>query len=136
MSKLLSRSEARLKSAEYEWGMRNYDDAFIDSACFDLQQSMEFALKYLIEMKGERYITVHDLNAHLNKIAKLGITHPVFEKIRLKVYTYNSWETESRYKDSFVPLAADVEEAIQLCHDLIDYIKNDSCGSVKKSDAF
>lgn len=98
----------------------------MDLTCFDLQQSMEFALKYLIEMNGERYVTTHDLNAQLNKIDKMNIHDPVLEKVRLKSYVYNSWETESRYKDSFMPLAADVEEAISVCKELILFVESNT----------
>lgn len=126
MSKLLSRSSARLSSAKSNWDKRNYDDAYVDLTCFDLKQSMEFALKYLIEMNGERYVTTHDLNAQLNKIDKMNIHDPVLEKVRLKSYVYNSWETESRYKDSFIPLAADVEEAISVCKELILFVESNT----------
>lgn len=37
MSKLLSRSSARLSSAKSNWDKRNYDDAYVDLTCFDLQ---------------------------------------------------------------------------------------------------
>lgn len=42
MSKLFGRGRVRLVSAKANWSHRLEDDAYIDAACFDLQQSMGF----------------------------------------------------------------------------------------------
>ena len=39
------------------------DDAYIDECCFNLQQVVEFTLKYIVEMSGEEYIENHDIRA-------------------------------------------------------------------------
>lgn len=52
MSKLLHRAHTKLALAQYSIERINEDDAFLDSACFEIQQSIEFALKYWIELSG------------------------------------------------------------------------------------
>lgn len=122
MSKLFSRAKTRLQTAKYSWKMRREDDSYVDAACFDLQQCMEFCLKTLVELNNESYVQNHDLRAQLNKLAKIGVNFPVFEKIAQNASTFNSWETESRYKDSFVALSQDVELAFQICEELIQNV--------------
>lgn len=123
MSKLFNRGKIRFQSAQANWNHRLEDDAFVDAACFDLQQAIEFILKYLVEMQGEAFIRNHDLNAQLNKLARLGIWAPVLEKIKSKAYIFNSWETETRYKDNFVALNSDVIEAFEICEELIQFVE-------------
>ena len=125
MSKLYSRAKVRLHSAENNWKMRKEDDAYIDVACFDLQQSIEFSLKALVELHGESYAQNHDLRAQLNKLAKLNVNYDVFQKIAQNASTFNSWETESRYKDSFIALEKDVQLAIQISRELLAIVEKE-----------
>lgn len=123
MSKLFKRAKSCLYTAKCCWQMRKEDDAFVDKACFDLQQCMEFCLKALVELNGETYVQNHDLRAQLNKLNKKGVNLPVFVEIAQNAATFNSWETESRYKDSFVALSQDVDLAFRICEDLITEIE-------------
>ena len=71
MSKLLARAKAKKSSAENSYNNMSLDDAYIDECCFNLQQAIEFTLKYLVEMSGERYIENHDIRAQINKLNKI-----------------------------------------------------------------
>jgi HEPN domain-containing protein len=53
MSKLLARAKAKRTNAENNYNYMSIDDAYIDECCFNLQQAIEFSLKYLVEMYGE-----------------------------------------------------------------------------------
>lgn len=72
----------------------------------------------------------HDLNAQLNSLKRLKVYYKVFDAIRDRAYVFNSWETETRYKDSFIALSEDVELAIQICEELIQIIES---GYITKS---
>ena len=129
MSKLLARAKAKLFSAENSYNYISLDDAYVDECCFNLQQSIEFALKYLVEMHGENFVENHDIRAQINKLKKLDVYIPCEEKLRYLASTINSWEVETRYNDNFVALLEDIEDVRKIASELIDY-----CDSLVKSE--
>lgn len=111
MSKLLSRAKVSLENAEHNYRLIKEDDCYLDACCYNLQQAIEFSLKFLVEMTGQQYAENHDIRANINILNKVDY-HISYEKeIRGMASTLYSWETESRYKDSFVAIIADVEDA-------------------------
>lgn len=120
MSKLLSRAEVSLENAEHNYGRIHIDDSYLDACCYNLQQSIEFSLKFLVEMTGQQYAENHDIRANINILNKAGY-HVNYEKeLRNMASTLYSWETESRYKDSFVAVIEDVEEAFLYARAVLD----------------
>ena len=111
MSKLLSRAEVAFENAEHNYGKIDIDDCYLDACCYNLQQCIEFSLKFLVEMMGQQYAENHDIRANINILNKADY-HVNYEKeLRRMASTLYSWETESRYRDSFVAVMEDVEEA-------------------------
>ena len=55
MSKLLARAKVRLKNAQNDYYYLSVDDAYVDDCCYNLQQCIEYCLKYIVELK-ERMI--------------------------------------------------------------------------------
>lgn len=111
MSKLLSRAEVALENAEHNFGRIQIDDCYLDACCYNLQQSIEFSLKFIVEMKGESYAENHDIRANINILNRVEY-HVSYEKeLRNMASTLYSWETESRYRDSFVAVIEDVKDA-------------------------
>lgn len=129
MSKLLARARAKMFSAENSYNYISLDDAYVDECCFNLQLSIEFALKYLVEMHGENFVENHDIRAQINKLKKLDVYIPCEEKLRYLASTINSWEVETRYNDNFVALLEDIEDVRKIASELIDY-----CDSLVKSE--
>ena len=121
MSKLLARAKAKRSSAENSYNNMSIDDAYVDECCFNLQQVIEFSLKYLVEMAGENYVETHDIRAQMNKLKKLGKFIPCEEKLRLLASTINSWEVETRYNDNFVALLEDINDVKKIADELIEY---------------
>ena len=121
MSKLLARAKAKRESANHSYNNMSIDDAYIDECCFNLQQVIEFSLKYLVEMAGEHYIENHDIRAQMNILKRLNKFIPCEEKLRYMASTINSWEVDTRYNDNFVALLEDIDEAREIADELIDY---------------
>ena len=121
MSKLLARAKVKRANAENNYMRISEDDAFLDDCCYNLQQAIEFTLKYIVELNGCNYMETHDLRPQLNKLKSLGVEIPNAEKIRRMASTLNSWEAESRYNDEFTSLIEDVDEAMELADELIAY---------------
>lgn len=121
MSKLLARAKAKKFSADNSYNYISVDDAYIDECCFNLQQVIEFTLKYMVEMNGEQYIENHDIRAQMNMLKKMDIYIPCEEQLRLLASTINSWAVETRYNDNFVALLEDIDEVRSIAAQLIDY---------------
>ena len=100
------------------------DDAFTDDCCYNLQQAIEMALKAIVELNGLAIAENHGLRANLNVLNRADIIIPRQEEIRSMASTLYSWETETRYKDSFVALKEDIEEARVIAKDIISYAES------------
>lgn len=124
MSKLLGRAKTKLHNVHNNYNLMQTDDCYIDDCCYNLQQTIEMALKYLVELKGQEYITNHSIRAQLNILEK---TDPDFlpkdltQKLRTIAPTLEAWEAETRYLDSFVGLKADIDEALTLAEALVQF---------------
>ena len=121
MSKLLARARIKHINAENDYRHISEDDAYLDDCCYNLQQTIEFCLKYIVELNGEGYVENHDVRAQLNKLKSMGVVFPFSDDIRRLASVLNSWEAETRYNDSFTSLIEDVEDARQLADRLLEY---------------
>ena len=122
MSKLLSRSKIALEHARADYSKIDSNDCYLDSCCFHLQQAIEFLLKGIVEMHGAQYAENHDIRANLNILDRLDIEIPCEKDLRLMASTLYSWETESRYKESFIAAIKDVDEVFRIAEELFGYI--------------
>lgn len=121
MSKLLARAKAKRSNVINSYQQMSLDDAYIDECCYNLQQGIEFCLKYVVEMLGESYVETHDIRAQLNMLKKLNVEIPCEKELRMLASTLNSWEAETRYNDNFVALIEDIDDAIIILDKLISY---------------
>lgn len=121
MSKLLARAKVKRENAEHDYHRLSVDDAFVDDCCYNLQQAIEMSLKYIVEMNGENYVENHDVRAQLNKLRDMEVDFPYARDVRHMAATLNSWQTESRYNDSFVGLIEDIDDARAIADEIIEY---------------
>ena len=121
MSKLLSRSKISLEHAKTDYLKINTNDCYMDSCCFHLQQAIEFLLKGIVEMNGAAYAENHDVRANLNILNRIGVEIPCEKELRVLSSTLYSWETESRYKDSFIAATKDIDEVFEIAEKLSGY---------------
>lgn len=121
MSKLLARAKVKFINAQNDYYRLSEDDAYADDCCYNLQQTIEYCLKYIVEINGENYVESHDLRAQLNKLKNMNIDLPFADDARHLASTINSWEVETRYNDDFIALKDDIDEVIPLAGKIIDY---------------
>ena len=122
MSKLLSRSKIALEHAKADYEKIDSNDCYLDYCCFHLQQCIEFLLKGIVEMHGAQYAENHDIRANLNILNRLNIDIPCEKDLRILASTLYSWETESRYKESFIAAIKDIDEVFKIAEILLSYI--------------
>lgn len=121
MSKLLARAKVKYRNALNDYYQLSQDDAYVDDCCYNLQQCIEYCLKYIVELNGENYVENHDVRAQLNKLKELKVKLPFEESIRKNASLLNSWEAESRYNDDFVALIEDINDIKLLAKQIVDY---------------
>lgn len=121
MSKLLRRAKARFESAKMQYSRISEDDAYLDMCCFDLQQVLEFSLKYIVESSGSRYKVGHNLLLQLTDIEQLGIEIPDKSFYLSNASIINTWETQTRYFDDFTAVISLVDEIIEKIPALFDF---------------
>lgn len=119
MSKLLDRAIVALDNAEHNYSRIQYNDCYLDACCYNLQQAIEFALKFLVEMTGQSYAENHDIRANLNILNRVDYHVSNEKELKNMASTLYSWETESRYKESFVAVLDDIELAFGLAKSLV-----------------
>lgn len=125
MSKLFSRSKMCLKSANYALSQLTNEDAALDNACFQLQQSLEFAIKYIFEVSTGNHPwghSIEELICTLENTIDIPAELAVFKG---KAKTYTAWERDSRYLDSFVATVSDAKECAERLEDLHMYIEHE-----------
>lgn len=76
-------------------------------------------------MNGLMYAENHDVRANLNILSRNNISIPSEKEICNKASILYSWETESRYKDSFIAAINDIEEAIVIADSLMKFATKD-----------
>lgn len=121
MSKLLARAKVKRENAEHSYLKMGEEDAYRDDCCYNLQQTIEMTLKAIVELYGEQYAENHDVRANLNILNRKGIEVPDQKEIRALASTIYGWETESRYRDNFVSLREDIDQAREIADHLIQY---------------
>lgn len=124
MSKLLSRAKISFEHAISDYEKIYNNDCYLDSCCFHLQQCVEFLLKGIVELHGLQYAENHDIRANLNILNRADITIPRDKELRIMSDTLYKWETESRYKESFIAAIKDIDEIMQYSSELLSYAFN------------
>lgn len=120
MSKLLARAKVKFFNSQSNYIRIGQDDAFLDETCYNLQQTIELCLKYMVEMQGDEYIENHDIRAQLNKLDYV----PNKEKLIQMASTINSWEAESRYNDNFTALIEEINAVREIAGKLIEHCES------------
>ena len=97
MSTMYSRAVAMLSQAKDAIGKVSQDDAFLDVACFETQQAVEFLIKAILLENGVSYDRSHDIRYLLSLLDQTGFTFEKKDALELLSDTVTDWEESSRY---------------------------------------
>ena len=97
MSTMYSRSVAMLRQAKNAILSVSEDDAFLDVACFETQQAVEFLIKAILLENGIPYDKSHDIRYLLVLLEEIPFTFEKQEALELLASTITDWEESSRY---------------------------------------
>lgn len=97
MSTMYSRSVAMLSQAKNALLSVQEDDAFLDVACFETQQAMEFLIKAILLENGTPYDKSHDIRYLLSLLEEIPFKFEKQDALELLSNTITDWEESSRY---------------------------------------
>ena len=97
MSTMYSRSFVMLEQSKDALGKVADDDAYLDAACFETQQAVEFLIKAILLENGVAYTKSHDIRYLSNLLKDNGFEFDKFDALELLADTITDWEEESRY---------------------------------------
>lgn len=97
MSTMYSRSVVMLEQAQNALEHVTLDDAFLDVACFETQQAVEFLMKAILLEYGKPYDKSHDVRYLLSLLQEVGFEFDKQDALDLLADTITDWEEHSRY---------------------------------------
>lgn len=97
MSTLYDRSKVSIWKASLSLQHVADDDAFLDSACFDTQQAIEFILKFILSEHGVSYKKTHDIRYLAELLDTTTFKFDKSAELNNMADTITNWETGSCY---------------------------------------
>ena len=97
MSTMYSRSVAMLEQSKNALKMVPEDDAYLDVACFETQQALEFLMKAVLLENGVAYDKSHDIRYLLSLLGEIDFTFEKQDALEMLSDTVTDWEEGSRY---------------------------------------
>lgn len=73
------------------------DDAYLDVACFEAKQAIEFLMKTILMEYGIPYNRTHDIRYLLNLLIETGFEFDKQGSLDLLADTFTNWEQRSCY---------------------------------------
>ena len=97
MSTMYSRSLVMLEQSKLALSKVSIDDAYLDVACFEAQQAIEFLMKAILIDNGIPYNKSHDIRYLLDLLDNTSFGFEKYEALDLIADTVTDWEEHSRY---------------------------------------
>ena len=105
------------------------DEEQLNIIAYHLQQSLEFSIKYSLEMNGIEYPKTHSIEQLVRIAEKNSVDLNLGEYIEEHCEMFSSWEEKSRYILGYLVEIKKIDRAIK---EVDDYLKG--FGSLKSND--
>ena len=97
MSTMYSRSVAMQEQSVNAMNKAEQDEAYLDIACFETQQALEFLMKAILLENGIAYGKSHDIRYLMSQMTEIGFSFEKEDSLDLLADTVTDWEESSRY---------------------------------------
>lgn len=97
MTTMYDRALMQLAQVDFCIGQIASDTKYLDLACFDMQQALEFLMKHILLEAGVKFDKTHNILYLLDLLYESGFTFDKEEELRSLATTITNWEEESRY---------------------------------------
>ncbi len=121
---LLDKAEQNLNVARQLYiTLANDDEAFLNYVGYHLQQSVEMAIKYTLEMNGVNYPKVHDIDQLIQLAKQNNVDLSLGEYIDDHSEMFSLWEARTRYVLNYRLEKRKIDKALNEVTDYIEAIK-------------
>ena len=122
MCKMVNRSKVSLKKSKD--ALETYEicngEEWLDSACFDAQQAIEFLLKGILLEYGESFDKSHDISYLLSLLNQVGFCFSKENDLILLSATLTSWEEGGRYGSGIRTSTDTVRRVHNIYNDILE----------------
>lgn len=113
---LLTRARHNHKVAMSLWNVMGSDELYLNSIGFNLQQSVELAINFVLEQNGVTYPRTHELVQLYQLSKKENVDLLLSEYMYDHLEMFTSWEAKTRYILDFVLEKDKVQRAMREVH--------------------
>lgn len=125
MSKMYNRAAVALDLAVTALNKVAIDDAYLDLACFNTQQAIEFLIKSILEENGMGYDKTHNIRYLLELLKQTGFVFEKMDELENISDTVTQWEEKSRYGKGVKTLVPTVQRVHKMYDSLNEaYLKS------------
>lgn len=117
MSTLYDRSQVSIWKASLSLQHVAGDDAFLESACFDTQQAIEFILKFILSEHGANYKKTHDIRYLAELLDTATFKFDKSAELNNMADTITNWETG-------ICCGSDIRTTVEAIHSAHDIYKS------------
>lgn len=115
MSVLLLNAKTKIKSVDLAIDyLEDTQFNFSGEICFNIQQILEFTIKYVLEVKCVKYRRSHDIEYLFDLLSSVCELSDVAMRLRNVANKITKWETSSRYDEGFTVEPNTVRETYRL----------------------
>lgn len=97
MITMYNRAIAQYSQIDFCIGKISTNTAYLDLACFDAQQALEFLMKHILIEHGVQFKKTHNIGYLLDLLNSIGFNFDLKEDLSSIVDTITNWEQTSQY---------------------------------------
>lgn len=120
----------RLETSTYLLFRAPGDDACLDGAAFDAQQSLEFLILHILSEKGIEAPKTHDIEQLYTLLKTTGFTFSMESDLLGFAAEVTRWEIESREKTGCLCTIS----LVKFCHEIINSMRREFIESLENAD--
>lgn len=121
---LITRARNNYRMAELMWRECATDDSYINETCKALNESLEYSLKYIMELNGVKAVHTHVIQKLLPEVPTQYASTEWYSILRGIATEIKDWYSEARYADNFVALRDTTLQCFRAAKLLLDEIEN------------
>ena len=115
MSVLLLNAKTKIKAVDLTIDyLEDTQFNFSSEICFNIQQILEFTIKYVLEVKCVEYRRSHDIEYLFDLLSSVCELSDVAIQLRNVANKITKWETSSRYDEGFIAEPYTIRETYNL----------------------
>lgn len=126
MVTMISRAIVKIKIVEFSLQHAQTDDAWLDIACYDTQQALEFAIKAYLLSRAVEFEHIHNIRYLLTLAEENGLEFEKSERAISIADTITSWEQDGRYGKGIRTTVNTIREVLNITKRVVEVVMSES----------